>query len=184
MFGGWTKINIGNWVLEAIIYFTVFFDKKHSKCLQGNICEINSLSPPGTHPRKGRGAHFVLIFFSIYFTHVRLPIKKLILHSHNRFFRLCKSLKTTYTFSHKIKLTCLTANKTEKWTIFLVEVVTEKNMVLKTAMQNGSCVIWISKNIQKYWMFAVFTLNTMGARQTTKYDNDNLQEASWDLHQI
>ena len=60
----------------------------------------------------------------------------------------------------------------------------EKNMALKTAMQNGSCVIWISKNIQKYWMFAVFTLNTMGARQTTKYDNDNLQEASWDLHQI
>ena len=32
-------------------------------------------------------------------------------------------------------------------------------------------------------MFPVFTLNTMGTRQT-KHDNDNLQRASWDLHQI
>ena len=32
-------------------------------------------------------------------------------------------------------------------------------------------------------MFPVFTLNTMGTRQT-EHDNDNLQRASWDLHQI
>ena len=41
-------------------------------------------------------------------------------------------------------------------------------MVVNTAMQSGSCVIWISKNIKKYSMFAVFTLNTMGARQANK----------------
>ena len=44
----------------------------------------------------------------------------------------------------------------------------EKNMADNTAVQSGSCVIWISENIQKYWMFAVFTLNTMGAGQTNK----------------
>ena len=32
-------------------------------------------------------------------------------------------------------------------------------------------------------MFALFTLNTMGARQI-KHDNDNLPAASWDLRQI
>ena len=32
-------------------------------------------------------------------------------------------------------------------------------------------------------MFVVFTLNTMGAKQT-KHDTDNLQRASWDFHQI
>ena len=30
-------------------------------------------------------------------------------------------------------------------------------------------------------MFAVFALNNMGARQTIKHINDNLQRASWDL---
>ena len=33
-------------------------------------------------------------------------------------------------------------------------------------------------------MFAALILNTMIARQTKKYDNDNLQRTSWDLHQI
>ena len=27
---------------------------------------------------------------------------------------------------------------------------------------------WISKNTLKHWMFAIFTLNTMAARQTSK----------------
>ena len=40
-------------------------------------------------------------------------------------FRLCKPLKAIY-ISHKIKLTHLTANKSEKETIFLVEVVMKK----------------------------------------------------------
>ena len=43
-----------------------------------------------------------------------------------------------------------------------------KNMVVNTALQSGSCTIWISKNIQKYLMFAVFTIKTIGARQTSK----------------
>ena len=57
----------------------------------------------------------------------------------------------------------------------------EKNMVVNTAVKSESCVIWISKNIQKYWMFAVSTFNTMEANKETKHDNHNLQRASWDL---
>ena len=55
-------------------------------------------------------------FFSIYFTHLKLPILKLIFHSHNS----CNLQDVwviesyIYTFSHKIKLTYLTANKSEK----------------------------------------------------------------------
>ena len=33
----------------------------------------------------------------------------------------------------------------------------EKNIVVNTEVQSGSCIISISKNIQKYLMFAVFT---------------------------
>ena len=45
----------------------------------------------------------------------------------------------------------------------------EKNMVVNSAVHHsGSCVIWISKNIQKYQMFGVLILNNMGARQTIK----------------
>ena len=50
----------------------------------------------------------------------------------------------------------------------LVGVVMKKNMIVNTAVQDGSCVILISKKIQKYWMFAVFTLSTKGIRQTNK----------------
>ena len=65
--------------------------------------------------------------FSIYFTHLKLPILKLILNSHNTIFRLCKSLKATCTFSHKEnKLAWLTANKTENQAMFLVEAVMQK----------------------------------------------------------
>ena len=39
---------------------------------------------------------------------------------------MCKSLKATYTFSQKIKLTYLTANKTEKLDIFSLGVVIAK----------------------------------------------------------
>ena len=42
----------------------------------------------------------------------------------------------------------------------------EKNMIVNTAIHSGSCVIWISKNIRKYQMFGVFTLNNIGARKT------------------
>ena len=52
---------------------------------------------------------------------------------------MCKSLKATNTFSHKIKLIYLTANKSEKYTIILVGVVI-KNMVGNTVVQSGSCV--------------------------------------------
>ena len=40
-----------------------------------------------------------------------------------------------------------------------------KKIWLSTAVQSGSCIMWIYKNIQKYWMFALFTLNTMGAKK-------------------
>ena len=36
---------------------------------------------------------------------------------------------------------------------------------MSTAVRNGSSIIWIYKNIQKYSMFALFTLNTTGARK-------------------
>ena len=36
-----------------------------------------------------------------------------------------------------------------------------------TAVWSGSCIIWIPKNIQKYWMFAVFIFNTT-VNQTNK----------------
>ena len=64
-------------------------------------------------PKKGGGSWYCVCFFSIYFTHIRRSILKLILYLHNRIFRLYKSLKATYTLSHKIKLTCLTGNKIE-----------------------------------------------------------------------
>ena len=95
---------------------------------KANICGRNSSSPP-RHPLFSdprfqnfglkvvpleRGGWYCVGFFLIYFTHLKLPILKLILYSHNRIFKLCKSLKTTYTFSHKIKLIFLTPNKTEK----------------------------------------------------------------------
>ena len=86
-----------------------------------NICGMDSLSSPRQSfvlscfkicdwllsPQKGGKGWYCVGFFSIYFTHLRLPILKLILHSHNKSckshgLRLCKSLKATYTFSHKI----------------------------------------------------------------------------------
>ena len=56
------------------------------------------------------------------------PILKLIFYSHRtlRIFRMCKSLKATYTFSQKIKLTYLTAKKAEKLDIFSLGVVITK----------------------------------------------------------
>ena len=49
-------------------------------------------------------------FFSkLYFTHPKRPILNLIFHSYNT-----KSVKPTLTFSHKIKLTYLTVNNSEK----------------------------------------------------------------------
>ena len=76
--------------------------------------------------------------------------------------------------------------------IFLVLVATKKSMVINTEVQNGYCIIgfqlyfiWISKNNHKYCMlFAVFTWTTTTARQKTKNGNENLQRASWYLHQI
>ena len=51
-------------------------------------------------------------FFAIYFTHLKLLI---FIHTIPRIFsRISKSVKTTYTFSHEIKLTYLTASKSEK----------------------------------------------------------------------
>ena len=50
----------------------------------------------------------------------------------------------------------------------LVGVVMKRNIVVNTAVQSGPCIILIFKNIQKYWMFPLFTLNTMKARQTNK----------------
>ena len=55
---------------------------------------------------------------------------------------MCKSIKAVhiYTFSHKIKLIYLTANKSEKWTNIPGSKGHEKNMVLNSEVQNGSCV--------------------------------------------
>ena len=54
--------------------------------------------------------------FSIYSTHLKQPISKLVFHSHK-----CQNLQDMsviksyiYTFNHKIKLTCLNNNKSEK----------------------------------------------------------------------
>ena len=44
--------------------------------------------------------------------------------------------------------------------------------------------IWISKNNHKYWIFAVFTYLNYHSSQTKKHGNENLQRASWYLHQI
>ena len=41
-------------------------------------------------------------------------------------------------------------------------------MVVNIAVQSECCIMLISKNIQKYWMFVVFTLNNMSARQANK----------------
>ena len=49
LLGGWTKINIWNWMHEAIFYFTVLFDKKHSKTSRQILYRMNSFSPP-RHP--------------------------------------------------------------------------------------------------------------------------------------
>ena len=65
-------------------------------------------------PLERGGGWYCVGFFLIYFSYIRLSILKPIFHSHNRIFRLYKSLKATYTFSHKINLTCLTANKSNK----------------------------------------------------------------------
>ena len=46
-------------------------------------------------------------------THFKLPFSKLIFHSHNRIFGMCKSLKATYILL-VTKLTYLNANKSEK----------------------------------------------------------------------
>ena len=70
---------------------------------------MNILSPCGIHffliPFGLKGlkvaaprnlADTVLVFFSIYFTHLRLLISKLLVHLYNRIFRLCKSSKAAY----------------------------------------------------------------------------------------
>ena len=69
-----------------------------------NICGIDSLSSPrhsfffwshfkiwdwSLSLQKGMRGWYCVRFFSIYFTHLRLPILEFILHSHNRI--LCKS---------------------------------------------------------------------------------------------
>ena len=143
MLRGWTKINILNWVLKVIFYFTVFFAKKQrnfplrkyrwnelfksSQALTFFLIPFTNLGlnvfPCGV---AGVGGDNVLVS-SQYVTHLRLPILKLILHSHNKIFRLCKSSETTYSFSNKIKSTFLTAKKPEKWTIFLVGLVMKNN---------------------------------------------------------
>ena len=66
-------------------------------------------------------------FLSIYFTNLKLLILKPIFHLHNTITicSMCKSLKAIYTFSQKVKLTFLTANKSKK-IVFLVGEVMEK----------------------------------------------------------
>ena len=88
--------------------------------------------------------------------------QKLILHSHNRIFKLHKLLKARNTFSHKIKPKKL-KNKSYFWVEEAI-----KNMIVNTAVQSESCIIRISENIQNYWMFLLFTLKTMGVWQTKK----------------
>ena len=51
-------------------------------------------------------------------------------------------------------------------------------MVVNTALESGSCIIWISKNIQKYWMFEVLPEISWEPGKQTKHDNDNLQKGS------
>ena len=74
-----------------------FSPPRHSFFYPFSKFDTEPCPPP---PEKGRDT---VLVFSQCISHLRLPISKLILHSHSRIVRLCKSLKATYTFSHKIK---------------------------------------------------------------------------------
>ena len=52
---------------------------------------------------------------------------------------MCKSLKATYTFSQKVKLTILTAKKSNRNRV-PGRRSNEKNMAVNTSVQSGSCV--------------------------------------------
>ena len=82
---------------------------------------------------------------SIYSTHLKLPISKLIFHSHNsqnlQDMQVIKSY--IYTFSHKIELTYLNSNKPEKQTNLLRSRGHEKSVIVNTEVQNGYCVKYI-----------------------------------------
>ena len=80
-------------------------------------------------------------FFSTYSTHLKLLISKLVFHSHNRIFRIRKSLKATYILLvTKTKITFLNAKNSEKQTNILVSSGNEKTMVVSIEVQNGYCV--------------------------------------------
>ena len=117
LLGSWTKINIWNWVLKVIFCFSLF-----RQDAQWAPWQIFVVSPHRYTfflfllKRIGSGADTMLVFFSIYFTHLKLPVLKFILHSRNGIFRLCKPLKATYTFTYKIKPTKL---KNKPWNIWL-----------------------------------------------------------------
>ena len=64
---------------------------------------------------------WLILTFSRYISHTLSCLSLFFIHMTLRIFsRVNKSVKATYMFSHKIKLTYLTASKSEKQTIFLV----------------------------------------------------------------
>ena len=106
------KINIWNWVLKAIFYFTVSFLRRNTVSLQSeyrwnkfkhSFFYPSLLSKFETEHCQPQTCWCCVGCFAIYFIYLRLPILNLILNSYNRIFRLCMSLKATCTFSHQKK---------------------------------------------------------------------------------
>ena len=185
MLHGWTKVSILNWVLKVIFYFTVFFAKKQRNFPLGKYrpnelfkssqalifflipfpnLGLNVFPCWGRRGGGGEGGGDNVLVSSQYFTHLRLPILKLILHSHNRIFRLCKSLETTYTFSNKNKLTFLTAKKTWKINHISGRISHEKITAVNTAVQSGSYIICYIKKYSKILKVCSTYVNTIEAR--------------------
>ena len=181
MLRGWPKVSILNWVLKVIFYFTVFFAKKQrnfplgkyrwNELFKSSQALIFFLIPfpnlgLNVFPCWGRGARGRdnVLFSSQCFTHLKLPILKLILHSHTRIFRFCKSLETTYTFSNKNKLTFLTAKKPWKISHVSGRISHEKIMAVKTAVQSGSYIICYIKKYSKILNVCSTYVNTIEAR--------------------
>ena len=96
------------WVRNAIFYFPVFLEKKHSKPTSPQafifFWSLFKIWDLMLSPQKGEESNTVL-GFSQYISHtLGCVFYSSFCININRIFSLCKSLKATYTLSHKIKL--------------------------------------------------------------------------------
>ena len=83
---------------------TLKFAISESSTDAGNFSIGSALSKgPGSVFSESLGCGPCPVYkYALYFTFVRLPSLELILHSHNRIFRLFKSMKVSHNFSHKL----------------------------------------------------------------------------------